>query len=248
MAVSPRLLLLCVCAVAVAFLLPGCRAPGSPEGGDPVPFKARGNEPGWLLTMTDDRMRLEYAYGTKQAHAPRPQPAATPDGYRYVAAAGEHELHVRIRERLCTDSMSGMYYPTAVTVQVDGETLSGCGGDPAELLTGGTWVVEDLAGRGVIDASRMTLRFRPDGRLAGRASCNRYTASYVLTGALEIDAVAGTDKSCAPALMNQEQLFLHLLRDVRRFAITDTGALRLVTTGGQAVTARRRTPLGTPGR
>ncbi len=205
----------------------------------PLPFEARGNEPGWLLTLTEKAVRLEYAYGSKKASAPRPEPAATSDGYRYRITTEAHDLRVRIQRRTCVDSMSGMYFPATVTLSIDGDTLDGCGGDPARLLTGETWVIEDITGEGVIDASRMTLDFQPEGRLAGHASCNQYTSSYSLNGDLDIGPITSTRKACAPALMQQERAFLRLLREARRFMITDTGALRLVTLDGNAITARR---------
>lgn len=205
----------------------------------PLPFEARGNEPGWLLTITEEDVRLEYAYGTKEVSAPRPEPAAASGGYRYSIKTEAHALRVHTQRRICIDSMSGMHFPATVTVRVDGNTLDGCGGDPARLLTGEAWVVEDIAGEGVIDASRVTLDFQPGGRLAGHASCNRYTTSYSLDGDLDIAPIGSTRKACTPALMNQERSFLQLLRKAHRFMITDTGALRLVTLDGNAITARR---------
>jgi hypothetical protein len=55
-----------------------------------------------------------------------------------------------------------------VEVTLGGETLGGCGGDPLDLLAGPEWVVEDIGGRGIIDASRVTLDVAQGGGWAGR--------------------------------------------------------------------------------
>lgn len=110
----------------------------------------------------------------------------------------------------------------------------------APLLTGGEWVVEDIGGKGIIDASRVTLNFGEDGRLAGRASCNRYNAGYTLEDGLRlVGAVAATRMACAPALMDQEGRFLRLLGEIEKFHFDVTGALILTTASGQTLLARR---------
>ena len=116
----------------------------------------------------------------------------------------------------------------------------GAAGDPAALLQGPEWVVEDIAGKGIVDGSRATLNFGADGRLAGRGSCNNYFAKYTLTGeGLTISQAGATMMACAPAVMNQEGLFLEILRNVRRFDLGADGALVLRTDDGRTITARR---------
>jgi heat shock protein HslJ len=103
-------------------------------------------------------------------------------------------------------------------------------GSPAAgaLLTEREWVVEDLAGGGVIDRSRITLNFDAEGRVSGRASCNRYTAGYQQQGgSLSFTSAAATKMACAESLMNQEQAFFRILGAISRFTIDDTGALIL---------------------
>jgi heat shock protein HslJ len=136
--------------------------------------------------------------------------------------------------------MTGMPHPHAVEVVVDRRKLAGCGGDPATLLHGREWVVADINGKGIVDRSRATLDFFDDGRVAGRASCNNFTAQYTLTGeTLTVSKAAGTMMACEPALMAQERLFLDVLQNVRRFDLRPDGALVLQTDDGRAITARR---------
>lgn len=118
------------------------------------------------------------------------------------------------------------------------ETISYGGGSSASL-TGGEWVVQDVDGGGVIDNARGTLVFGADGRVAGRAFCNQYSARYTLSGAvLTIDQAAATKMACAPALMDLESKFLSVLSAVRGYAIGPDGALTL-SGGGRTIKARR---------
>lgn len=111
--------------------------------------------------------------------------------------------------------------------------------DPTPLL-GGEWVVEDIAGAGVIDNTRAFLRFLPDGRLVGNTTCNRFLGRHDSDGeALQLALAGTTRKMCAPALMHQEARLLELLPRVARWHIDDTGTLRLETAAGATITARR---------
>lgn len=101
------------------------------------------------------------------------------------------------------------------------------------------WVVEDIAGRGVIDDSRATLLFGADGRLSGQASCNRLIGGYTLKGSkLTISNPGLTMMACTPALMDQETRFVDVLNNVRSYRIDATGALVLTSSSGATITAR----------
>ena len=211
-----------------------------PERAPSLPFRATGNEPGWRLDITARTMTLLADDGRTRIEAPTPV-AEPGEGFtRFRAPAAGVGLVATLFERHCTDSMTGMPYPNVVTVAFAGRTLNGCGGDPATLLRGAEWVVEDVAGRGVVDRSRATLSFSADGRVAGRGSCNRYTAGYSISGeGLTISKPASTMMACEPALMQQEQLFFELLGQVRRFTIDQSGALVLHAADGRTIAARR---------
>jgi heat shock protein HslJ len=198
-------------------------------------FTARGNEPGWRVDIDGDRITFVGQDGRRVA-ATLPAPARTGAITRYVAA----DLTVTIFDRRCRDSMTGMPHPNAVAVVLDGRELAGCGGDPATLLQGAEWIVTDVAGKAVAGGARPTLNFGRDGRVYGRGSCNSYTAEYALTGeGLTIAKAAGTMMACETALMQQDSLFLGVLRDVRGFDVRDDGALVLRAGDGRTIVARR---------
>src|SRR5690606_23840391 len=129
---------------------------------------------------------------------------------------------------LCRDSMSGMPYPQQVAVTVGGATLTGCGGDPARLLQGGERAVEDINAAGIIDRSRVSVTFGPDGRVNGRASCNNFMGADRLAGeGPTTEAPAAARKMGAAAQVEQEQRVLHDLRAPHSLDFDETGALVL---------------------
>jgi uncharacterized lipoprotein YbaY/heat shock protein HslJ len=209
-------------------------------GATQAPWTATGNEPGWRLTMADENLTLLWNYGQDTVVLPRPEPGSHPGGRSYASSDASHELRVDVAERTCRDNLTGMPYPEAVTVNIDGNTLSGCGGSPASLLMAGEWLVEDIGGKGIVDRSRATLNFGEDGRVTGRASCNTYGASWNLSGeGLSVEKGQSTLMACSPALDDQERQFLRLLGAVQRFDITDDGALVLHAADGETIVARR---------
>ncbi len=200
-------------------------------------FEARGNEPGWLLKIEGGELSLVWNYGEDELSAPVPAPQKDGAVTRY--ALPDENLTVTAREEVCNDDATGMPHPFRVSVDIRGETLKGCGGKPAALLSG-EWMVEDIGGGGVIDNSHVTLSFSADGRLAGLGTCNNYSAAYTLgPEGLSIGPVAATKKACPPALMTQEQKFFQMLTKTQRFQIDETGALILSGGGGARLLARR---------
>jgi heat shock protein HslJ/uncharacterized lipoprotein YbaY len=203
-------------------------------------FRATGNEPAWAVKMSDTRVELTADLGETWIEVALTEPEPVEGGRRYENLIEDGTLTITILDRPCVDSMSGMPHPKTVEVVLDDRRLHGCGGEPAELLQGPEWVVEDIARAGIIDRSRVTLNFDTDGRLRGRASCNSYLGTYVLTGeTLTLSPAATTSMACAPSLMDQETTFLDLLARVQRFEIDRTGALILHTDGGLTLLARR---------
>ena len=84
----------------------------------------------------------------------------------------------------------------------------------------GSWLVEWIAERPVVDYSPASLTFGEEGRLSGNASCNRIMATYTVDGdRLTIGPAHATRMLCPPALMEQEQRFLAALEEVARAEI-----------------------------
>jgi heat shock protein HslJ/uncharacterized lipoprotein YbaY len=213
----------------------GRRLPACHQSEPPTPpFRARGQEPGWNVTLADGRAELVLDYGQQRVSLPLFATSSEGRVTRFRAADGTHRMAMDVARRQCNDSMSGMPYPYVVALEFDDRVLSGCGGEAIDLLAGREWVVEDLDGGGIIDRSRVTLEFDAEsGRVHGRGSCNRYNAGFSLTGeGISFSGAAATMMACPEALMNQEQKFFRILEGVNRFDIDATGALVLSGTAG----------------
>ncbi|WP_308254713.1 YbaY family lipoprotein [Geminocystis sp. GBBB08] len=79
----------------------------------------------------------------------------------------------------------------------------------------GEWLLEDLAGKGVIDFLQTTVTLTQDGKIFGNAGCNNYTGTYQITGnKIKISPLASTRKMCTPAVMDQETKFLQVLPSI----------------------------------
>jgi heat shock protein HslJ len=203
-------------------------------------FRAAGNEPGWRLDITGSEMTLLTNLGQDRLVAGTPPAQVTGDTTRYVARTAKGEMTVMIIDRLCVDNMSGMPHPQTVTVQSGGRTLHGCGGEPVSLLRGAEWTVTRIGTVPAPAEPRVTLEFGADGRVTGKAPCNRFSGRYALTGeGLGITEVASTRMACPAPLMQQEQEYFAALAAVRGFSIPAAGRLLLQSGDGRDVEARR---------
>ena len=102
----------------------------------------------------------------------------------------------------------------------------------ASALLGSRWVVEDIAGRGVVDRLRTELAFGAEGRVSGSGGCNRFTGGYTLDGAaLRFGQMASTQMACIPAAMDQERRFFEALAAVTGWRL-ENGLLHLTGAGG----------------
>lgn len=215
--------------------LPECLAPGQVA----QPFTARGNEPFWRIDLDGDTFTLDRLGHEALTGSIGWDDKADEVSRGSVTLAGER-LALTVHHEVCQDSMTGMPYPRTVTFVWREMEYSGCGGDPARLLRGSTWVVEDVAGQDELSVPP-TLTFLADGRAAGRATCNRYRAAYELTGeGLVIDRPAVTRMACAAEMMAQEDRFLDQLAAVGRFRVAEDGSLELVGAGETLLRLRRQ--------
>jgi heat shock protein HslJ len=113
---------------ALAGLAAACAYPavtaGPPAGPANERYEARGNEPGWSVTIHDGVVDYVGSYGDKRISVPRPDPRPSFNGRRYVTP----RLTVDVTYSRCNDGMSGRGFEHQVMVTADGETFKGCGG------------------------------------------------------------------------------------------------------------------------
>jgi len=204
--------------------LPECREVLPPAE---RPYRARGNEPGWHVDFDRENAEIAADYGDLTREAPRPEAKAVPGAYEFdMPDAG---ARLRIEERLCRDTMTGMPHPDTARLTLDGRKLQGCGGDPADLLTGDAWRITALGDAELIEPERMSLNFFGQGRVAGSAGCNRLVGGFTLTGeGLKFGPMASTMMACPEPLMAQERRMLDALEQVAAFDMDGRGTLRLL--------------------
>jgi heat shock protein HslJ len=98
------------------------------------------------------------------------------------------------------------------------------------------WLVEDIAGQGVVDRAQTTIQFSSDGKVAGDTSVNRYQGQAKIDGAkIDVGPLATTRRAGPQALMDQETKFLKAIESVKSFRIEPTGLLFLLNESGDAV-------------
>ena len=96
------------------------------------------------------------------------------------------------------------------------------------ILSGTIWLVEDIAGKGVIDNAQTTIRFDESGRVSGSTGCNLFNGTATIEGnIIKFGQLATTRRACVPALMDQEQRLLKAMGEVRSFAVDQNGLLHL---------------------
>jgi putative lipoprotein len=105
--------------------------------------------------------------------------------------------------------------------------------DATPTLAGGEWVAEDIGGRGVLDRAKTHLAFTADGGVSGSGGCNRIAGSYTLAGeTIAFGQMISTMMACAPAVGEQEQRFMRVLGQAKRWRITPEGWLLLMDPAG----------------
>jgi heat shock protein HslJ len=210
-----------------------------PQVSVPENWTARGQEPGWLLTINEGAADFTYDYGSQTYSALLPQPTAIEGGFEY--ADGPGGLAITVLAKVCADSATGVPYPDTVTVSLVGEVYQGCGGEPDALLAEGDWVVSEINGAGVIEGARIFLAFDPaERRVSGRGGCNSYGADYSVGGeGISFGAVTSTEMACPEDIMAQEGRFYAALSGSTQHAFDEMGALVLTGPQGSRIVARR---------
>ena len=104
---------------------------------------------------------------------------------------------------------------------------------PAALI-GTAWRLADLGGQPAIPSVEATLEFPEEGKVAGRASCNRFFGTVEISGAsIQFGPLAATKMACLDDAANaQEKKYLEALAAAERFEF-DGPALLLYFRGSE---------------
>jgi len=91
----------------------------------------------------------------------------------------------------------------------------------ASSLAGTEWILEDIAGAGVLDNAQATLSFAKEfasnGKVSGNGSCNKFSGSAsVDAGKVSVGPLATTRMACVPAVDDQEMRYMKALQAAER--------------------------------
>jgi heat shock protein HslJ len=197
-------------------------------------FSAGGNEPGWRLTIEGETATLTTMDGGEMALAATgAEPVA---GGRRILMG---EAGAEVLDSVCRDNATGMPHPHSVTLSMAGSEMSGCGGAPADLLTGIDWTILAAGGTPVGEGIEANIRFHPDGSFSGTGGCNRMHGTYTLSGeGLAIGPAAMTMMMCGDDQMKAEQAVGAALATITRFDFAEDGSLQLIAADQTAIEAR----------
>ena len=200
-------------AAAIA-LLGGCGAkrPATAGGTGVDPLQARGEAPGWRLTVTPARIVFASDDGTDLV--------AEPNSGGTVPRQGRIEgRRIRVETLLQPCDLTSGSFAQTVRVTIDGRVRSGCGGEQSKELSlgAGSWTVLSVNGRPTPLDRPFEARF--ERRLLSlRLGCERLTAPFVVTGQLlSAGAVNKPAAACAdPSFQDNAVRLLSLPLSVER--------------------------------
>jgi len=93
-----------------------------------VAFRAIGQEPGWLLEITNgEEILLVTDYGQMRTSMPYVEPVVYQEERRTQYVVDAFDTIVEIRGENCTDTMSGESFEVSVTLFLADKELKGCG-------------------------------------------------------------------------------------------------------------------------
>jgi uncharacterized membrane protein len=93
-----------------------------------VSFRAIGQEPAWLLEITDgEQILLVTGYGQKSTAYPYVEPKVNQQQRRTVFSVKDQKLEVIIEGKGCSDIMSGERFDVSVFITLHGKQFRGCG-------------------------------------------------------------------------------------------------------------------------
>lgn len=92
-----------------------------------VSFRAVGQEPGWLLEVSESGLIVETDYGTDRHEAQEYVRENDSEGFTLRAVGTSADIRVEATEEQCVDTMSGERFEARVRLIVENRELDGCG-------------------------------------------------------------------------------------------------------------------------
>jgi len=113
---------------------------------------------------------------------------------------------------------------TVVAVIVLALVLVSCAGGNQDRLRGTNWVLKEIEGVQPINGTVLTVEFTEE-QISGSAGCNQFGGNYMIDEeTIRLDSIYNTEMACLEpeGAMDQEQVYLEVLRSAVRFTQTET--------------------------
>jgi len=190
------------------------------------PLTARGNEPGWIMTVEAGQMSFTPVDGEKMVSGvPEPQ-GVDGGGARFIGEG----MSLTLSPAICHDTMTGMPYPLTAKVEAANNLYDGCAGLPSDLLAGGQWNVVQITDTMMAEPMKIFIAFDSANKtVSGSSGCNNFAGGFDLTGEGMTfgQAMAGTTMACDEPVTTLERSFLDTMSKVTGFDIGSNGELLL---------------------
>jgi heat shock protein HslJ len=101
-------------------------------------------------------------------------------------------------------------------------------------LSNTSWVVQSVAGRGLMEHISLTIHFKNNSEIEGFSGCNRFKGQYeIINSRLEVGPLALTRKYCSKVTMYQEHLLLNELSQSLVLSQRDNRGIQLINNKGE---------------
>lgn len=197
-------------------------------------FKASGNEPFWNFQISEAGIAFKSLIpGFESVTLPHVTPIRAMDANvkMYRVSSENKDFQIQIHQMDCQDSMSGIQFPYAVTVEMKLKTdadftlLKGCGKYITDSRLHDIWVLEQLNGHKVsltdFGKELPLIEINAEaGTFMGFAGCNRMNGRlFYEKNLLNFGNITTTRMACGPK--NKEGEFLKAFQSTSTYEIKD---------------------------
>jgi heat shock protein HslJ len=216
--------------IAVGFACSGCQHTTSLSGFRTEPdavFLGRGTHPSWKLKVTRTSISFNDLSGriTQKIDPAYFGSGEIRDGYR------SEKISFWTNIVPCFEPESRQHLEVAITLQVRGKMLHGCGGphipSKNDHLSGTNWRIHSIDDKSLINMNATQVRFNY-GRLIAFAGCNRLSRNYsAKDGTISFGKLQTSNVECTDLQKQQEQKFLEITNSQAMFEFDLFGNLTI---------------------
>jgi putative lipoprotein len=112
---------------ATAGMAPQAKRPWADAARRGIKFRALGNEPSWVLEVTDKQLTMITDLGERRTEFPLAKPVMKGETTIWRSAGAGEGLVAVVQRARCVDGMSGEEFEASAAATFEGQTYRGCG-------------------------------------------------------------------------------------------------------------------------